>query len=368
MHTIDHLEAWLRLSFQAGISSRIVHPLLQHFGSAQAVVDASPTALKSMRVNSQLITQLKKPVPDLLKQTEIWLAEKDHHLLTLGSPNYPDLLKQIPDPPLLLYIWGNPEVLASTQIAMVGSRNPSAIGTELAYEYASELCKLHITVTSGMALGIDAASHQGALAANGQTIGVLGSGLSCIYPSRHRELAAMISQQGAVVSEFALHAKPIPIRFPRRNRIISGLSLGTLVVEATLRSGSLITAHLAVDQGRDVFAIPGSPHNPLSRGCHQLIQQGAKLVTCAADITQELTLPEQMTTPALKQNPQAMSQAGLEQNDIKLLECIQFEATAVDQLVERSQFCAADVTSILLNLELHGYIKPCPGGYIRVIR
>ena len=198
--------------------------------------------------------------------------------MTLHDARYPELLKQIADPPSILFVQGDVSLLAKWQIALVGSRNPSASGRDTAYEFSRYLAQDGITINSGLAMGIDAASHQGALAAGGKTIAVIGTGLDRVYPAKHRELAHEIASTGAIVSEFALGTSPRAENFPRRNRIISGLSLGTVVVEAAVKSGSLITARMAMEQGREVFAIPGSIHNPLARGCHQLIRQGAKLV------------------------------------------------------------------------------------------
>ncbi len=216
-----------------------------------------------------------------------WLASsKYHHIIRLGSPDYPKQLSEIPKPPEILFVSGSIEVLHQPQVAIVGSRNASPIGLETAYSFANELSKAGLVITSGMALGIDGAAHRGALEAHYPTIAVLGTGIDTIYPLRHTTLAEQITKQGAIISEFPLKTTPSPANFPRRNRIISGLSLGTLVVEASTKSGSLITARLAAEQGREVFAIPGSIHNPRAKGCHQLINQGAKLVENIEDILQ----------------------------------------------------------------------------------
>lgn len=296
----------------------------------------------------QQLTRLHGTDTKRIQKALDWALKANHHILTLTHPHYPTLLKEIPDPPKLLYVVGNPLVLNQRQLAIVGSRNPTPTGREIAYEMAAKLTHTGFHITSGLALGIDAASHCGALSAGGSTIAVLGSGLSNIYPYRHRSLAEQIAQNGVVLSEFPLTMKPLPHHFPQRNRIISGLSLGTLVVEATLNSGSLITARLAAEQNREVFAIPGSIRNPLSSGCHALIKEGAKLVESMGDIIAEL------------------GNGTLDADEQKLLACIGFEATSIDQLVKRSGFEVSTVASLLLSIELQGYIKPMPNGVIRV--
>jgi DNA processing protein len=217
-----------------------------------------------------------------------WLARPGNHLLTLDDDRYPDLLRQIPDPPLALFVRGDPATLASPQIAIVGSRNPTEGGRRTARGFAVELAAAGLAVTSGLAVGIDAAAHEGALAARGVTLAVAGTGPDRLYPARHAALAERVVERGALVSELPVGTAPLPGHFPRRNRIVSGLAAGTLVVEASLKSGSLITARLAAEQGREVFAIPGSIHNPLARGCHRLIRQGAKLVETVGDVLEEL--------------------------------------------------------------------------------
>jgi DNA processing protein len=272
-------------------------------------------------------------------------------------------LRELEDAPPLLFLRGEVTQLHNPQLAVVGSRNPSVIGRETAYDFCRSLADSGLVITSGLALGVDAAAHRGALAGGGQTVAVFGTGLDRVYPAAHRELAHDIVEQGGVlVSEYAPGTAPLPGNFPRRNRIISGLSLGTLVVEAALRSGSLITARLAVEQGREVFAIPGSIHNPLARGCHQLIRQGAKLVETAQDILEELA-------PQLKAaiaEPQGMTECGgeaLDEEYQRLLACLHEAPSSVDQLVTRSGLTADAVSSMLLLLELQGYVVSTAGGY-----
>lgn len=283
-----------------------------------------------------------------------WADNSDCHILHLNNPHYPALLKEIPDPPPVLYARGDPSILNQLQLAMVGSRNPSAGGKQIAHDFAQTLSRNGFTITSGLALGIDAASHQGALDANGCTIAVAGTGLDRIYPARHRDLGYKILENGAIISEFSPGTPPIASNFPRRNRIISGLSVGTIVVEAALKSGSLITARLAAEQGREVFAIPGSIHNPLSQGSHSLIQQGAKLTNQISDILEELThltpfFSSQLNSPPIQPTPR-------QKNEHPFLENIGFEPISIDALVDRSGLTAEAVSSMLLTLELQGIV------------
>ena len=291
-------------------------------------------------------------------------------LITVLDPDYPSLLRQIPDPPAALFARGDVTLLASPQLAMVGSRNPSVEGRRNAEEFAAYLVKCGLTITSGMALGIDAASHRGALKGGGRTVAVWGTGLDKAYPPRNRDLAEGIAAQGLIVSEFPPGTPPLPIHFPRRNRIISGLSVGTLVVEAASRSGSLITARLASEQGREVFAIPGSIHNPMARGCHRLLREGAKLVESAADILEELAPLLGIQTPevALTAAADSAAEAPSEDPEYKLLlNSLDFAPTSVDALVERTGLTPEVVSSMLLMLELQGHVEASPGGrYSRV--
>lgn len=292
------------------------------------------------------------------------------HILVHGTPAYPARLATIPDPPPLLFVRGDPAVLDSPQLAVVGSRNPTPAGSETAHDFARHLAGIGLTITSGLALGIDAASHRGALAGHGQTIAVFGTGADRIYPAKNRDLAhAILAGGGVIVSEFPPGTTARPHHFPRRNRIISGLSLGTLVVEAAIRSGSLITARTAAEQGREVFAVPGSIHNPLARGCHRLIRDGAKLVETAQDILEELAPYLRsilaQTAPAPADTPGEASQETLDPGQRRLLECLDYGPTSVDVLVERSGLTAEEVSSMLLPLELEGYLTSTPGGYTR---
>ena len=291
MTTQDTNEAaiWICLQQIPGLNGQGICKLLSQFGSPENIFAASHQALK--QVVSDAISNLIKQGPDLeaIEPSLQWLQKDGNHLITLADAHYPQALLEIPDPPPVLYAKGDLSCLTMPAIAMVGSRNASVQGEKNAEEFAYALSKQGLCIISGMALGIDGAAHRGALKhENGKTIAVVGSGLDIVYPSKHRELAHKIVAQGLVISEYSIGSPSRPENFARRNRIISGLSLGCLVVEANTPSGSLITAKCATEQGREVFAIPGSIHSPTSRGCHALIKQGAKLVDCIRDITDEL--------------------------------------------------------------------------------
>jgi len=286
-------------------------------------------------------------------------------LLRQGQPGYPPQLACIPDPPELLYFRGDPTVLSAPAIAIVGSRRPTPAGRATAFEFARRLASHGLVVTSGLAAGIDAAAHRGALAAGGATVAVCGTGLDRTYPEAHAALAAEIAAQGAVVSEFPPGTKPLPHHFPRRNRLISGLSLGVLVVEARHRSGSLITARLAAEQGREVFALPGSIHNPLARGCYRLIRDGARLVETVQEVVAGLqadlfaALPWPVVQP---RETEALSAGPLDRESKILLNACGFEPVDVDILVQRTGFTAASVASMLVMLELRGEVESSAGG------
>jgi DNA processing protein len=291
MTTQDTNEAaiWICLQQIPGLNGQGICKLLSQFGSPENIFAASHQALK--QVVSDAISNLIKQGPDLeaIEPSLQWLQKDGNHLITLADAHYPQALLEIPDPPPVLYAKGDLSCLTMPAIAMVGSRNASVQGEKNAEEFAYALSRQGLCIISGMALGIDGAAHRGALKhENGKTIAVVGTGLDIVYPSKHRELAHKIVAQGLVISEYSIGTPSRPENFPRRNRIISGLSLGCLVVEANTPSGSLITAKCATEQGREVFAIPGSIHSPTSRGCHALIKQGAKLVDCIRDITDEL--------------------------------------------------------------------------------
>ncbi len=290
-----------------------------------------------------------------------WLSSSEARLLLACDADYPQLLRQMPGAPAALYVQGSVAALSSPQIAMVGSRSPTPAGRTTAWEFAELFAHARLTVTSGLALGIDAASHAGALAGGGETIAVFGTGLDRVYPAEHLGLAQRIRACGALVSEFPPGTAPLRHHFPRRNRIIAGLSLGTLVVEATRLSGSLITARDAVEAGREVFAIPGSIHSPLARGCHQLIKSGAKLVEEAEDVLSEL--PFFVRKEAVRQPPAVPQKPPeLDKEYEMLLDALGFEPATIDVLVARTHLPGESVASMLLILELQGRVAALPGG------
>ena len=297
-----------------------------------------------------------------------WVQQENHHRIRLGDEAYPELLAGIPGPPERLYVVGDPEILHLPALAIVGSRNPTSGGAQNAFEFARHLGRTGFCIVSGLAQGIDAAAHRGALAAKAPTVAFLGHGIDRVYPAVNHDLAREIARHGALVSEFPLGTAPNRTLFPQRNRLISGLSLGTLVVEAARRSGSLITARLASEQGREVFAIPGSIHNPLTRGCHQLIRQGAKLVEAADDIVAELA---PLAGHMLQMIDTAVSphEAGAEVDEeyVKLLEALGHDPVSADEIVERSGLTIDQVSSMLLILELEGKVEKLSGGRYSVL-
>ncbi|MFO1354943.1 MAG: DNA-processing protein DprA [Gammaproteobacteria bacterium] len=295
---------------------------------------------------------------------EAWLAAApDHHLISWDDPRYPALLRQIPDPPVALFVRGDPACLAVPQLAIVGSRNASPGGAATARAFATHLARCGLGITSGLALGIDAAAHAGALAGGGTTVAVLGTGPDRIYPREHVALAGAIAARGALCSEFPPGMGPMRGNFPRRNRLISGLAVGTLVVEARLQSGALITARRAIEQGREVFAIPGSIHNPLAKGCHRLIREGAKLVDSAEHILEELAaLLASTATVAASPTGEAAPAQERDPDYARLLDALGWDTVDTDTLALRSGLTPAEVSSMLLILELEGSVQPLPGG------
>ena len=350
----DELAAWLRLLQTPQVGREAARRLLASFGSPQAIFGASAADLRELAGN--LAGALTVPPPSLeatLEATLRWLAAGDlRAVVTLGDVLYPASLLETADPPLLLYLQGRAELLAAVSVAVVGSRNPTAQGIANAHSFARHLSQAGLSVVSGLALGIDGAAHEGALEGAGSTIAVVGTGLDRVYPRRHLDLAHRIAARGLMVSEWPLGTLPLGANFPQRNRLIAGLSRGTLVVEAALQSGSLITARLAAECGRDVFAIPGSIHAPQSRGCHALIKQGAKLVDSARDILEEL----QLGAPVA-----AAVQGELPTRTDPLLKALGHDPVTLDALVERTGVAPADLSARLLELELEGQVARLPG-------
>lgn len=363
------LAAWLAIHRTPGVGPVTFQKLLAEISSPQQILD-NPWKLES--VDNRIKQALQEPDWQQVEADLHWLEQPGRWILTLHDELYPPLLKEIPDPPPLLYLQGNPDLLSRWQLAMVGSRNPTAPGRQTAQDFASYLAAGGLTITSGLATGIDAAAHQGALKVDGQTIAVVGTGLDRVYPAKHRGLAHEIANTGLLVSEFPLGTPPKAENFPRRNRIISGLSLGTLIIEAALKSGSLITARMAMEQGREVFAIPGSIHNPLARGCHQLIREGAKLVETAEHIVEELgALAGVRFAP--DNSASSTQNTDTPDNDLPdgdyqiLFEYLGFDPIHIDQLITDSGLTADAVSSMLLLLELQGQVASMAGGrYVRI--
>ena len=343
-----------------GLTADHVRALFAVTGDESTLCD-SPQLLREARVPPAARNFLGAPDESALSADLRWIESSGTTLISCLDAAYPPLLGQAPGAPPVLYVQGSIEALASIQLAIVGSRSPTAAGRRNAHNFAAALARAGLAITSGLAVGVDAASHLGALDVGGVTIAVLGTGLDMVYPPAHTALAARIRRQGALVSEFPPRTPPAAGNFPRRNRIISGLSQGTLVVEATYRSGSLITARFAAEQGREVFAIPGSIHSPLSRGCHKLIREGAKLVENLADVLSELQIPqsEQGVKSSIGLPATVLP---LDKEYEMLLDALGFEPATLDELIERTGLSSESVASMLLILELDGCVAALPGG------
>ena len=355
---------WLVLAQAPGVGPRTIAQLVQRFGGPGEVLAAGRSALLDAGVSAEAIAAFRSPDQAAIDAALDWCEREQAAILTPDDPRYPPLLAELDAPPPFLFVRGDTEVLLEPQIAVVGSRNPTQGGIATSREFARYLAGLGITITSGLAIGIDGAAHLGALEA-GRTIAVLGTGPDRVYPATHRDLARRIADNGALVTEFLPGTGPHAKHFPRRNRVISGLSLGTLVVEAAPNSGSLITARYAAEQGREVFAIPGSIHNPLARGCHALIRQGAKLVDSADQILEELSAQLGRFTaapPAGSGDPKPEGAASLDAEYRQLLDCMGYDPLAPDELIARCGLSAQAVSSMLLLLELQGYVSSHPGG------
>lgn len=367
----DELGAWLRLTETPGIGRESVRRLLAAFGSPQGALDAGAAGWREVvgSVAANALQTEPETFAAQLASTLAWLdADPAHrHVLTYGDAAYPASLLNTADPPPMLYAQGDLALLSATSLAIVGSRNATPQGEENARAFAAHLSGQGVTIVSGMALGIDGAAHEGALTGRGSTIAVVGTGLDLVYPKRHKALAHRISAHGLLLSEFALGTPSIDTNFPRRNRIIAGLSLGTLVVEAAVRSGSLITARMALECGRDVFAIPGSIHSPQSRGCHRLIKEGAKLVESADDILHELRLPGPPPAAATAaEEAEAEVDADGEPvehltDEQKLLAAMGHDPVTLDALGARTGWPSDKLSAMLLALELGGELARLPG-------
>lgn len=358
------LHDWLALNRLPGIGPKTQLELIDHFGSVRNVFSATQADWVAIGLKPDVIAKIKQPDWSAIEKELVWLHDSgDRAILTWDDPQYPDLLRETPGAPTILYIKGRVEFLSIPQVAIVGSRNPTAQGVDLARRFSMELVAAGFGVTSGLALGVDGACHQGAIDANGVTIAVLGSGLQRVYPAKHRNLAQRVSERGALVSEFSPAVGPLPEHFPRRNRIISGLSLGVLVVEAAKRSGSLITARYALEHGREVFAMPGSICNPLSRGGHSLIKDGAKLVETVEDIIDELGAVMPAVSPIVNTQTINEKQEVLATEHQLLLNCMNCGMVSVDNLLSSTGLSPEKLFAMLTELELAGKIEAVPGGY-----
>ncbi|MDP3584076.1 MAG: DNA-processing protein DprA [Thiobacillus sp.] len=344
-------DPWLRLVLADGVGNTSLLRLLTAFGSPEAVLASGRSALMLHLSAAQCDALLGEPDAAAVDAAQAWLAQPGNSLMTLADDDYPKTLLEIADPPAVLYCKGRRDLLKQPGFGIVGSRNATPQGVRDAEAFAHALSDAGLTIISGLALGIDAAAHRGGLAGAGSSVAIVGTGLDRVYPARNKALAHQLVENGLIVSEFALGTPPLPGHFPRRNRLISGLSLGVLVVEAAPDSGSLITARVATEQGRDVFAIPGSIHSPLARGCHALIKQGAKLVESAADILDELAWPQRLTPPSLP-----------EHSTDPVLDALDGAPVTVDTLAQRTGLTLEALSAKLLALELDGRIASLPGG------
>ena len=354
MRPDPELAGWLQLSLTPGLGAVTLRNLLRKFGLPREVLARGRSELAAFLGPESLEALESARVRDAVARALDWAGADAHHLITLADETYPRALLEIADPPAVLYAHGRLELLQHPALAIVGSRNASAQGESNAEHFARTLSDAGLAIVSGLALGIDAAAHRGGLAGASSTIAVLGTGVDVVYPNRNAELAAEIARRGLLVSEFALGTPAIAHNFPRRNRLISGLARGCLIVEAAIASGSLITARCAADQGRDVFAIPGSIHSPLSKGCHALIKSGAKLVESADDVLSELAGFQPMA--------RASTLAAAPAVDSGLLAVMGHDPVDVDSLCARAGLSPEEVTSQLLRLELDGRVTALPGG------
>ncbi|MBK7814031.1 MAG: DNA-protecting protein DprA [Rhodocyclaceae bacterium] len=350
------LRGWLRLTLIPGVGGESQRQLLKAFGLPDAIFSAGASALRAA-IGATLAERLlahdcEREIDAALE----WAAQPNNHILTLADGAYPPALLTAGDPPVLTFAKGRVELLSRPALAIVGSRNATRSGEATAEAFAETLSAAGLTIVSGLALGIDAAAHRGALAGRGSTVAIIGTGADRIYPAGNEALAHAIAEQGVVLSEFPLGTPAIAANFPRRNRIIAGISRGCLVVEAAERSGSLITARLAAEGGREVFAIPGSIHSPLSKGCHKLIKQGAKLVDRAEDILEELRWESVVAAAPATEQPPADPEAAA------LLAAMGYDPCTVDGLADRTRLTAEQLLAMLLPLELDGHVAQLPGG------
>ncbi len=373
---VDNARAWLQL-LRAGIGASALRRMVETHASAAAALDRPHAEWRAAGADADALAALRSADHGLRADDLAWIEASDHHLIGWDDPDYPALLRRIPSPPPALFVAGDPNLLWHAQVAIVGSRNATAGGIDNARDFARALIAAGLTITSGMAEGVDAAAHLAALEAHAPTIAVIGTGTDIVYPRRHAKLAARIRASGAIVSEFLPGTEARPEFFPRRNRILAGLSLGTLVIEAAERSGALITARLAGEAGREVFAVPGSIHNPLARGCHRLIRQGAALVEDAREIIEALAPVAAELADALRMRLCEVETAGLPQTCISatddglddgqrcLLAALGHDPVGVDVLAQRTGLTVAELSSMLLLMELRGVVASEHGRYAR---
>ena len=371
MNVPDDLKDWLALLQTPQIGAATARRLADGFGGPRAALHASDQDLQQAGVPLAARQVLRSPDWEAVETALDWLnAEPTCSAITLSSDDYPPSLAAIDDAPPVLFVRGDSALLRGPHLAIVGSRNPTRPALDTAHDFAAALSRMGLGIVSGLAAGIDTAAHRGALHAEGVTIAVAAHGLDRVYPRENRDLAYTIAQCGALVSEFVPGTAPLREHFPRRNRIISGLSLGVLVVEAAMRSGSLITARLGAEQGREVFAIPSSIHNPMARGCHALIRQGAKLVETVDDLVEELgACGHEETRGSLSQENLRIDEEELDDDYVTLLGAMGFAPACVDELVQRTGLTPQVLSSMLLTLELRGIVHPVPGaGYVRAAK
>jgi DNA processing protein len=365
--TDEELAAWLRLVLTPGVGTDSARKLLAAFGLPESIFGQTGSALQAVvgLQRAQALQTEPEAFPAAWQQLRDWLeAGSDRQVLTLGDARFPPALLEMADPPLMLYVLGDVNALHHPRrLAIVGSRNPTPQGQANARQFAQALSQTGVCIVSGLALGVDGAAHEGALEGGSPTVAVVGTGLDRVYPKRHLNLAHRIAAQGAIVSEYPLGTPPLAAHFPQRNRLIAGLSQGTLVIEAALQSGSLITARFAAEQGREVFAIPGSIHSPLARGCHALIRQGAKLVESAQDILEDL----QLSTGPTTDSPAPSATAPETQQQDTLLEAIGHDPVSLEALQARTGLDTATLQARLLELELDGQVGRLPGGLLQRI-
>jgi DNA processing protein len=365
---LDASLSWLALVLTPGLASRLCARVLRQFGSPEGVFRASPAALADCHLPAETTQAIlkRKPFPRAEKELAGIRKIPGCSLLNWTEPEYPQTLLQIYDPPVLLYVRGDPQVLNLPSVSIVGTRRPTVYGTQMAQRLGRDLAARGLVIVSGLARGIDAVSHQGAMEAHGRAIGVLGTGIDVCYPKENKKLYEKVLERGAIISEFPLRTHPAPENFPVRNRIVAGLPLGAVIVEGAQYSGSLITARLAMEFGREVYGVPGNVTQPVSFAPNQLIKQGAKLVTCAEDVIEELPTPVRAALVQAEQ-PEAeqrnlLASASLNGSEKKLYELLSAEQPVpIDEIVERSALNSSDVLATLFNLEMKGIVRQLPG-------